>query len=102
MTVSITDADLVEVIEIATWVGGIVSIIVVALVFYLLVRPPRRAKVRQVESDPSEVEEMIRLIERMEARLEVLERTVEPEPEHRRPALKVVEQVSEIEKGEVK
>ena len=47
-----------------------------------MVRPPRRARVSRSETQPEMIgaEEMIRLMDRMEARLGVLERAIGEEP----------------------
>lgn len=78
MTLQIDGVDVIGAIEIAAWIGSIVAMLIVGLVVYLMVRPPRRARQRQMrEPDQVDVEEMLRLLERMEQRLEVLERAVE-------------------------
>ena len=77
MTVQLDGAEVMQAIEIAAAVGGIVLMLVVGLVFYLLVRPPRHVrKARPAEPDAIQVEEMLGLLDRMEQRLEVLERAV--------------------------
>jgi flagellar biosynthesis/type III secretory pathway M-ring protein FliF/YscJ len=63
MTLQIDGVDVMNAIEIAAWVGSIVAMLVIGLIIWLMVRPPRR-------------EEMLRLLDRMEQRLEVLERAV--------------------------
>ena len=80
MTLSVNGNDIGQAIEIALAVGGVLVLLVGALIFYLLVRPPRRAR---VEARPGEealdAEELIALIDRMERRLEVLERALPAE-----------------------
>jgi diguanylate cyclase (GGDEF)-like protein len=49
MTISLNGNDVSEAIEIAMAVGGLVSLLIVGLLVYLLVRPPRR---RRVEARP--------------------------------------------------
>jgi len=68
---------------IAALVGSgifVLAIVVAALwLLYLLVRPRRRRRKereRELEMSPSEAEQMLRLMERMEERLDVLERVV--------------------------
>ncbi|WP_114951843.1 hypothetical protein [Sphingosinicella terrae] len=81
MTLQIDGVDMIGAIEIAAWVGSIVAMLIVGLVVYLMVRPPRRARERPMrEPEPQDVEEMMRLLDRIEQRLEVLERAVETEP----------------------
>ena len=77
MTISMTGNEVAEAIEIAVIVGSIVAMLVAALVVYLMVRPPRRSRVQaRSEPDTLDVEEMLALIDRMERRLDVLERAV--------------------------
>lgn len=77
MTVQIDGLDVMNAIEIAALVGGIVLTLVVGFIFYLMVRPVRRRREkRPVEPDALDLEEMIRLLDRMDQRLEVLERAV--------------------------
>lgn len=91
MTLSIDGTDIGEIIEIASIVGSIVTMLVVGLLVYLMVRPPRhvrdrrKADARPIELDPVEAEELWRLVDRMEARLEVLERALADRIE--RPAI---------------
>jgi len=91
MTLSIDGTDIGEIIEIASLVGTIVTMLVVGLLVYLMVRPPRhvrerrKAEASRVETEPLDAEELVRLLDRMDARLEVLERAVADET--RRPAI---------------
>ena len=56
--------------------------LVVGLLVYLMVRPPRHVRSAQgrergePEMEPAEAEELLRLVDRMESRLEVLERAL--------------------------
>ena len=78
MTIQMDEASVMAAIEVAAIVGSIVSVLVIGLIVYLLVRPSRRQReARRAEPDAIDVEEMIQLIDRMEQRLEVLERAVE-------------------------
>ena len=80
MTVSIDAAEVATAIEVASWVGSIVAMLVIGLLVYLMVRPSRRRRERRVpQPDALDVEEMLRLMARMEQRLEVLERLVAAE-----------------------
>ena len=75
MTVSVDAAELVTAIEVASWVATIVAMLVAGLVVYLMVRPKRRSR----DAEPAEEfdrAEMLRLMARMEHRLEVMERAV--------------------------
>lgn len=85
MTVQIDGTEIGQIIEVASIVGGIVAMLVAGLILYLLVRPPRHVRQRRraerrgeltLESDPIEAEELRRLVDRMEARLDVLERAL--------------------------
>jgi hypothetical protein len=75
MTVSLTPNDIREIAEIASIVGTIVSVIVFGLVAYLLVRPKRRREAVP-EAERIEIEEMMALMDRMERRLDAVERLV--------------------------
>lgn len=81
MTVTVNGEEIGQAIEIAIAVGGVAMLLLAALFFYLLVRPPRRVREarraeRRGEPEPIDAEEMLALIDRMESRIEVLERAV--------------------------
>src|SRR5690349_13064274 len=79
MTLEIDGIDVVAAAEIAGLVGGIIAMLVIGLLIYWLVRPPRHvreARRRPVELEQSEAEQLLGLIDRMESRLEVLERAI--------------------------
>jgi hypothetical protein len=85
MTLSINGNDIGQAIELAIVVGTIVMMVIGAFLVWLMVRPPRHvreerrqraARPAQREIDAATAEEMLRLIERMEERLSVLERAV--------------------------
>jgi large-conductance mechanosensitive channel len=77
MTVSINGAEFAEVIAAASVVGSIVAFLIASFVIYLLVRPPRRRRIEvEREAEAIDAGEMLALMERMERRLEVLERAV--------------------------
>ena len=79
MTVSINGNDIAQIVQIAATVGTVVAAVVVSFIVYLMVRPPRHLRGRRakaVEADPAEAEEMWRIVDLMERRLEVLERAL--------------------------
>jgi flagellar biosynthesis/type III secretory pathway M-ring protein FliF/YscJ len=76
MTVSVNPAEVAHAIEVASWVGTMVAMLVIGLLVYLMVRPSRRRRERRAAEDAVLAEEMLRLMERMEQRLTVLERVV--------------------------
>ena len=84
MTIQLNGAEIGEALEIASIVGSIVAMLVVGLLVYLMVRPPRhvrQARRQARHAEPAELDdvsaaELLRLMERMESRLEVLERAV--------------------------
>ena len=79
MTLEIDGVDVGAALEIAGVVGGIIAMLVIGLLIYLLVRPPRHvrdSRRQPVEMDESEAAQLIDLMERMESRLEVLERAL--------------------------
>jgi len=66
-----------DVLEVVTIVGSIFAVLVSALVIYVLVRPSRRKReAERPEADGIGREEMLALMDRMESRLETLERLV--------------------------
>ncbi len=77
MTIRMDAAEVMTAIEVASWVGTLVAMLVIGLLVYLMVRPSRRRRERRAaEIDAVQAEEMLRLMERMEQRLTVLERVV--------------------------
>jgi len=82
MNIDINGTDIGEIIEIVSWVASIVAMLVVGLLVYLMVRPPRHVRDRRRqgpqarELEAGEGEELWNLVDRMEARLEVLERAL--------------------------
>lgn len=82
MTISISPADFRDIIDVASIVGSVVATTLAVWIVYLIVRPSRRVRDqrrREREERPGELEEMWRLMDRMDARLEVLERAVSAE-----------------------
>ena len=78
MTVQVNGDDIMAVVHVARIVGSIVMMLVVGLVIWWAVRPSRRARDRSeaIETDATENEALWRLVDRMEERLEVLERAM--------------------------
>lgn len=73
MTIQMDAAELVTAIEVASWVATMAAMLVFGWVVYLMVRPKRRRREAEPELDRAE---MLRLMARMEQRLEVMERVV--------------------------
>ena len=77
MTIRVDGVDVMQAVEIASVVGSIFAMLVIGLIVYLLVRPSRRAREdRPPEPAGLDAAELIAVMERMERRLEVLERAV--------------------------
>jgi len=91
-TISISPADFRDIVDVASIVASVVATMIAVWVVYLMVRPSRRVREerrREREERPGELEEMWRVMDRMESRLEVLERAVaadDPAPRITRPA----------------
>lgn len=80
MTLEIDGIDIIAAAQAAALIGGVVVMLVMALLFYLLVRPPRHvreAKRRPAEFEEHEAAQLLELGERIESRLEVLERALD-------------------------
>ncbi|MGQ0660838.1 hypothetical protein [Sphingosinicella sp.] len=96
MTISMSANEVMEAIEIATIVGSIVALVIGAWVIYLLVRPPRHKRdAVQPEADALDREEMLASMDRMERRLETLERLVTHDDQPARIAPRAADEVSE-------
>ena len=96
MTISMSANDVMEAIEIASIVGGILALLIGALVIYLLVRPPRhRRGAARPEADALDREEMFALMDRMERRLETMERLVAQDNQQGRIAPREADEISE-------
>ena len=78
MTLQVNGAEMMEIIHIVRIVGTILMIAVVGLVIAWSIRPSRRNRDRRetVDSDAADNEAMWRIVDRMEERLEVLERAL--------------------------
>jgi hypothetical protein len=95
MTLSIDGTEIGQIVEIASIVGSILGILIVSLIVYLMIRPPRHVRERRKagrrgeigvpEHEEPEAEDLRRVADRMEARLEVLERALADQIE--RPAI---------------
>ncbi len=71
-------ADLIAAAEVAVWIGGIAFALMAAFFLYLLVRPARKARPVLDQADRAEMRE---LIDRIEGRMESMERIVAAERE---------------------
>lgn len=97
MTVEVDGVNVIELVEILSVVGGIIGMLVIGLLVYLLVRPPKHVRQarRPVELEESEAEALMGLMDRMESRLEVLERALADQTEvattKARPGLEMAE-----------
>ncbi len=83
MTISISDGDVAQAIDLALTVGGLIAMLIVGLLVYLMVRPPRRVREerrREAATETIDAEQVLAVLDRMERRLEVLERAVPAEP----------------------
>ena len=78
MTVSISPADVAGIVQVAATVFSILPMLVVGWFVYLMVRPSRRDRPRRraEAADPVEAEQLWRIVDLMERRLEVLERAL--------------------------
>lgn len=84
MTIAMSLGDVLEVVSI---VGSVFAVVVTILVVYLLVRPSRgRRAAPPPEADALDREEMFALMDRMERRLEAVERLVAQDQEPARIA----------------
>jgi hypothetical protein len=81
MSIMINGHEFGQVVEGVAWGASILATAIVVLIVYLMVRPPRHLRNRpppaaRTELEPIEAEELWALVDRMEARLEVLERAL--------------------------
>ena len=82
MTIRVNEQEVIEIVEALAWTGSIVAMLIIGLLFYLMVRPPRRRRDerrRQAETETLDAEAVLAVLDRMERRLEVLERAVPAE-----------------------
>ena len=70
--------DIMMAVHVARIVGSIIMTLLVGLAIWWAVRPPRRVRDRReaAESDAADNEALWRVVDRMEERLEVLERAL--------------------------
>jgi hypothetical protein len=88
MTVSIDGTDLSTALQVASVVATIIGLLIGGLVLYLLVRPPRKNRRRaRPEAEALDPEQVMQVLDRMEQRLEVLERAIGREPDEQRQLL---------------
>jgi anti-sigma-K factor RskA len=78
MTMHVDGVDIMAAVHVARIVGSIVTMLVVGVLILWAVRPPRRVRDRReaAESDAADNEALWRIVDRMEERLEVLERAL--------------------------
>jgi len=78
VTLQVNGNDIMDVIHVVRIVGSIVSMLVIGLLIWWAVRPSRRVRDRRdaVENDAADNDAMWRIVDRMEERLEVLERAL--------------------------
>ncbi|GAA4825761.1 hypothetical protein GCM10023232_24630 [Sphingosinicella ginsenosidimutans] len=82
MNIDINGTNIGELIEFVSWGVSIFAMLLVGLLVYLMVRPPRHIRRRRRDAppprelSPDEGEELWALVDRMEARLAVLERAI--------------------------
>jgi len=94
MTFQVDGHDVAQAIELAAFVGSALAMLIAGLLVYLMVRPPKHVRMARkmgvkTEMDPVESEELWHLVDRMEARLEVIERAMVDQVGHaERPALR--------------
>ncbi len=80
MTIEIEGlTEVITAMEVAAWIGGMAFMLIAGLALYLLVRPPRRREEPRPVDDELDAEELRALVDRMERRLAVLERTIDDE-----------------------
>ena len=95
MSFHVSGDDVMAAVHVARIVGSIVMMLIVGLAILWAVRPSRRARdVREpVESDGADNEALWRHAERMEERLEVLERALADQVERPRVAPRREEEI---------
>ena len=76
MTLQINSEEAIAIAQAAALGIGILMVLLGGLFFYLLVRPPRRKRGAPPPAETIDAEEVRALIDRMESRLETLERVI--------------------------
>ena len=81
MSIMVNGHEIGQIVEGVAWGASFLATAIVVLIVYLMVRPPRHLRNRpppavRTELEPVEAEELWALVDRMEARLEVLERAL--------------------------
>jgi hypothetical protein len=85
MSIQLSGAEIGEIVEVAASVFSVFLMLAVGWFVYLMVRPPKHVREQRRrdragrEEQPGEIDEMWRLMDRMDSRLEVLERAVSAE-----------------------
>lgn len=94
MTLEIDGMDVLAMAQAGLLVGGLLVTLMAGLILYLMVRPPRHVREpRTAEPDAIENEELAQLMDRMQARLEVLERALADAQRDRAPRSAAKEQL---------
>ena len=81
-TIQVNGNDVMAMVHVVRIVGSIVTLLVVGLLIWWAVRPPRRVRdrrereARDFERDAADQEDLWRVVERMDERLGVLERAM--------------------------
>lgn len=91
MSIMVNGHEIAHIVEGVAWGASILATAIVVLIVYLMVRPPRHVRNRppppaaRTELDPVDAEELWALVDRMESRLEVLERVLSDQLDRPRP-----------------
>ena len=85
-TVQVNGDDIMMAVHVVRIVGSIVMMLVIGLLLWWAVRPSRRARERREEREREALdhEDLWRIVDRMEERLEVLERAMADQVEPQR------------------
>ena len=106
MTLQVNGHDIGQAIELAAFVGSALAMLIAGLLVYLMVRPPKHVRMARkhgvkTEMEPVDAEELWDLVDRMEARLEVLERAMADQiGQVERPALRAPRRKETFEPAE--
>lgn len=95
MSVQLSPGDIADLVKVASVVGSIILMMILGLAVFIAVRPSRRD--RQDRDDraaiEAEADEAWRQVDRMEARLAVLERAMAEQIERPRPRVAAQEKI---------